>query len=128
MLSQITLLILEDQPEICELIEFSLCQHIPNIHIAHSIKEAIFFIRQHDFSIALIDVNLPDGTPYELIQKLLQQQCKVILMSGNFELHPQLEALSLPKLEKPFRIPALLKKIEEVFSHPVDKKILEPIA
>lgn len=114
-LSSASLLIIEDQPEICDLIELSLLDKVEKIYVAHSMSEACFLQSQYRFDIAIVDSCLPDGDPYPLVKELLLQQCKILLMSGNFELNQRLTQLPLPKMEKPFRLHTLIQSVEQAF-------------
>lgn len=115
--SSASLLIIEDQPEICDLIELSLLDKVEKICIAHSVAQACCFQSQFRFDMAIVDSCLPDGDPYPLVKELLAQQCKILLMSGNFELNKRLMQLPLPKVEKPFRLTTLLSSIEQAFQY-----------
>lgn len=115
--SSASLLIIEDQPEICDLIELSLLDKVEKIYIAHSVAQACCFQSQFRFDMAIVDSCLPDGDPYPLVKELLAQQCKILLMSGNFELNKRLMQLPLPKIEKPFRLTTLLSSIEQAFQY-----------
>ncbi|CAI3930887.1 AAA-type ATPase [Commensalibacter communis] len=118
-----SLLIIEDQPEICDLIELSLLDKVEQIHIAHSVSTACHLQSKYRFDVAIVDSCLPDGDPYPLVKELLAQQCKVLLMSGNFELNKRLARLPLPRIEKPFRLPTLMKSVEQAFEIPVTKTL-----
>lgn len=124
MLSTTSLLIIEDQPEICELIKLSLINHVRSIQIAHSIKEATAQIKQASFTFAIIDSCLPDGNPYPLIQKLFQKQCRILLISGNFQVNQYTSKLPFPRLEKPFRIKDLIQKVEETLRIPLPASLI----
>ncbi|EUK18126.1 DNA-binding transcriptional response regulator [Commensalibacter papalotli (ex Servin-Garciduenas et al. 2014)] len=114
-LSSASLLIIEDQPEICDLLELSLLNKVEKIYIAHSVTQACCLQSQFRFDIAIVDSCLPDGDPYPLVKELLTQQCKILLMSGNFELNKRLAQLPLPKIDKPFRLPTLIQSVEQAF-------------
>lgn len=116
-----SLLIIEDQPEICDLIELSLLDKVKKIYIAHSVAQACCLQSQYRFDIAIVDSCLPDGDPYPLVKELLAQHCKILLMSGNFELNKRLTQLPLPRIEKPFRLPTLIQSVEQAFQTPTAK-------
>ncbi|MDI2112481.1 response regulator [Commensalibacter nepenthis] len=118
-----SLLIIEDQPEICDLIELSLLDKVEKIHVAHSLSAACCLQSQYRFDIAIVDSCLPDGDPYPLVKELLAQHCKVLLMSGNFELNKRLAQLPLPRIEKPFRLPVLIQSVKQAFQMPVTKTL-----
>lgn len=125
MLSNTSLLIIEDQPEICDLIKLSFANRIPTIQLAHSLAEAAELIKETSFTLMIIDVYLPDGDPYPLILKMLQKKCRVLLMSGNFQINQRINDLPFPRIEKPFRIKNLIKKVEETVSNPLSDELIE---
>lgn len=125
MLSNTSLLIIEDQPEICDLIKLSFANRIPTIQLAHSLAEAAELIKETSFTLMIVDVYLPDGDPYPLILKMLQKKCRVLLMSGNFQINQRINNLPFPRIEKPFRIKNLIKKVEETVSNPLSDELIE---
>lgn len=125
MLSNTSLLIIEDQPEICDLIKLSFANRIPTIQLAHSLAEAAELIKETSFTLMIVDVYLPDGDPYPLILKMLQKKCRVLLMSGNFQINQRINDLPFPRIEKPFRIKNLIKKVEEIVSNPLSDELIE---
>ena len=125
MLSNTSLLIIEDQPEICDLIKLSFANRIPTIQLAHSLAEAAELIKETSFTLMIVDVYLPDGDPYPLILKILQKKCRVLLMSGNFQINQRINDLPFPRIEKPFRIKNLIKKVEETVSNPLSDELIE---
>ncbi|AYN87295.1 response regulator [Commensalibacter melissae] len=125
MLSNTSLLIIEDQPEICDLIKLSFANRIPTIQLAHSLAEAAELIKETSFTLMIVDVYLPDGDPYPLILKMLQKKCRVLLMSGNFQINQRINDLPFPRIEKPFRIKNLIKKVEETVSNPLSDELIE---
>ncbi|MBH9973285.1 MULTISPECIES: response regulator [Commensalibacter] len=125
MLSNTSLLIIEDHPEICDLIKLSFANRIPTIQLAHSLAEAAELIKETSFTLMIVDVYLPDGDPYPLILKMLQKKCRVLLMSGNFQINQRINDLPFPRIEKPFRIKNLIKKVEETVSNPLSDELIE---
>lgn len=125
MLSNTSLLIIEDQPEICDLIKLSFANRIPTIQLAHSLAEAAELIKETSFTLMIVDVYLPDGDPYPLILKMLQKKCRVLLISGNFQINQRINDLPFPRIEKPFRIKNLIKKVEETVSNPLSDELIE---
>ncbi|MUG78252.1 response regulator [Commensalibacter melissae] len=125
MLSNTSLLIIEDQPEICDLIKLSFANRIPTIQLAYSLAEAAELIKETSFTLMIVDVYLPDGDPYPLILKMLQKKCRVLLMSGNFQINQRINDLPFPRIEKPFRIKNLIKKVEETVSNPLSDELIE---
>ncbi|MDI2090732.1 response regulator [Commensalibacter oyaizuii] len=107
-----SILIIEDQQEICDLIELSLSDKVPTIYFANSLAQACHLYANHTFDIAIVDICLPDGDPYVLVEKLSEKNCQIILMSGNFDLNQRLTQLPFQRIDKPFRIKTLLEAVE----------------
>lgn len=127
LLASASLLIIEDQPDICDLIELSLLGTVNNIHKANSIAEASILQSTYKFDVAIVDTCLPDGDPYPIVQKLIMHNCKVLLTSGNFEMNQRLTHLSFARIEKPFRISQLIQSVETTFSTATPNELIHKI-
>lgn len=125
MLTNTSLLIVDDQPEICELIKLSFTNRVSTIQIAHSLTEASEYVKKTSFTLMIIDIFLPDGDPYMLILKMLQNHCRILLMSGNFQINPRINNTPFPRIEKPFRIKDIIKKVEEIISKPLSDDLVK---
>ena len=87
------LCIVDDHPLICEAIStlFSGVDHFKPTLIARSIEEALIITQNHHIDVMLVDIHLPDGSGFSLVQRLkvLHPALKVVLISA---LHEQLVA------------------------------------
>ncbi len=119
LLSSASILVLEDQIEICDLIQMALAHESKIVFIANTLEEAKKIVEREKIDLAIVDSGLPDGNPFTFIKKLLNNHCRVISMSGNFETNELIAQLSLPQLEKPFRLKTLLDITQKTLSDPV---------
>ena len=105
-------LIVDDEPDICELIEITLARMGLSTQIAHNLTDARLILGSEHFDLCLTDMRLPDGNGIELVE-LVQQKfphlpIAVITAHGNMEL----------------AVKALKAGAFDFVSKPVDLKIL----
>ena len=111
-------LILDDEKDICELIQLSLEKLNITCTTTHNIKQAKSALQKHSFSVCLTDMRLPDGDGLELV-RLCQQQypampIAVLTAHGNME--NAIKALKLGAfdfLNKPIQIDHLRNTIQQ---------------
>ncbi|MDX1694299.1 MAG: response regulator transcription factor [Ketobacteraceae bacterium] len=81
-------LLIEDHEETRQWMEEVLAEAFPSIviHLAETLQEAADYLQQQQYSIALVDINLPDGSGIDLIP-LMQKDARVgyIVMSTIFD-------------------------------------------
>lgn len=63
-------LLVDDEPEICELLRVMLRRNGTQCHVAHSLAEGRAALANSIFDAVFVDVNLPDGLGYELIPEV----------------------------------------------------------
>ena len=87
------LCIVDDHPLICDAISmlFSQVEHFKPTITANSIHEAITINQTYNVDVMLVDIHLPDGSGFSLVQRLkvMNPALKVVLISA---LHEQLAA------------------------------------
>ena len=84
---------------------------------AYNCRKAEYLVEQERFSLALLDVNLPDGNGFELCRKIkgIHPELPVIFLTANDLEEDVLGGYDLGAedyVTKPFRMPILLKKLE----------------
>lgn len=84
---------------------------------AYNCRKAEYLVEQEHFSLALLDVNLPDGNGFELCRKIKSRhpELPVIFLTANDLEEDVLNGYDLGAedyITKPFRMPILLKKLE----------------
>jgi len=113
------LLIVDDHPEIGELIEAALEHNDVNCTIAYNLEEAKQYLKSMRFDLVLLDVRLPDGDGIEFageIRDIVQEKISppIIFLTIKSDLATRLDAYQLFTLDyiiKPFSIRELRLKI-----------------
>lgn len=103
-----SILIIEDEAEICEIIKEILESHAPNIFQAHSLKAADELFARHTFKLVITDDNVTDGSGFEYVRRKKAEgfQFEVIGMSGK-----QIKSADFKFFCKPFDLLDLLKTV-----------------
>ncbi|HFC53186.1 MAG TPA: sigma-54-dependent Fis family transcriptional regulator [Gammaproteobacteria bacterium] len=109
-------LIVDDEPDICELLELTLSGMQIESRTAATLAEARALLKQHRFDLCLTDMRLPDGDGLELLRRIREQNPQlpvaVITAHGNMELAIEaLKAGAFDFLSKPVDLRMLRKQI-----------------
>ena len=88
-------LIVDDEPDICELLELTLNRMDINTLAAGDLKTAYKLLNENNISICLTDMRLPDGNGIELVKKIQQQasHIPVAMISAHGNMDTAIEAL-----------------------------------
>lgn len=109
------LLILEDDEELAAGIEISLREHDLQLTICQTIQSAREKIKEHLFDMLILDVNLPDGSGFELCQEIRKVSRVPILLLTAREMEIDvvrgLECGADDYITKPFSIMILRARI-----------------
>jgi DNA-binding response OmpR family regulator len=111
------ILLVEDDHEICEILQFYLLQKPSySVTVAHSAEEALALMPLRNFDLILLDILLPDENGLDLCEKLRQTTfCPIIFISCLSDDETVIRALTMggdDYLIKPFQAPVLLARIE----------------
>ncbi len=109
-------LIIDDEPDICELLELTLSGMAIECDTAASLSEARTLLRQRAFDLCLTDMKLPDGNGLELLREVRlchpDLPVAVITAHGNVELAVEaLKAGAFDFLSKPVDLQQLRSQI-----------------
>ena len=118
-----TILVVDDEPEICDLLQDFLTQEGYQVFTAKNGQEAISLGSQNRFDLALLDIKMPGMDGIEAFQELknVKKDMEVIILTGHGTLGTAKEAMRLGAydyLTKPFDL-ALVKS---VIREALDKK------
>jgi len=84
-----TALIVDDEPDILELLELTLGRMDITCQRAETYQQALTLLQQHTFNLCLTDMKLPDGTGLDLVKHIQQHHPQlpvaVITAHGNME-------------------------------------------
>jgi len=82
-------LIVDDEPDLCQLAEITLNRMGIDTLSAHNVKDAESLLSEHEFNLCLTDMNLPDGNGIDLVKHIQQSYSHipvaVITAYGNME-------------------------------------------
>jgi DNA-binding response OmpR family regulator len=114
-----TLLIVEDEPAIVEILADNLRQDDHRVVCASSIGEALGALKDDEPDIALIDVGLPDGSGFDLCRNIRNGQAGdsdigIIMLTARAEAHDRVRGFDRGAddyVVKPFHYPELLGRI-----------------
>ncbi len=114
-----SILLVDDEVEITELLAESLQKHFKNIYRAASGKEALELVTKHEVSIILSDINMPEMNGDEFLRHLRAKGlfCPIIFLTAYGSRDKVLAAMRLGAadvLDKPFAFDDLLKSIFRV--------------
>lgn len=110
-------LIVDDDPAICKLLEKVMRSNELNTTIARSGAEALSMVKNHTFDIILMDIMLGDMEGFEVIKRIRSQgiSTPIMVVSGRNEDFDSLYGLSLGAddyITKPFRPLVLGAKVK----------------
>lgn len=103
----LSILVVDDEPEICHFFRRLLEKQGYEVMLAQSGNDTEALLSSRDFSLALVDLKLPDSDGLELLCKIKQAHpnCEVIIMTGYATVKSAVEAIKLGAydyLQKPF--------------------------
>src|SRR3990170_3033717 len=82
-------LVVDDEPDIRELLELTLSRMEIKSHSAEDVEQAKSLLKKHHFDLCLTDLKLPDGNGIELVEYIQQRYqdtpVAVITAHGNME-------------------------------------------
>lgn len=113
------ILIIEDEPELREIIQRYLEKERYVVTCAPDLKTGLFKIEDYDYDCILLDIMLPDGNGLTMLRELKtrHKQENVIIISAKDSLEDKVEGLELGAddyLAKPFHLPELSARIRSV--------------
>ena len=127
----IHILLVEDGKNISNTISYYLQSKGFTIHTAKTVEEGIEKIENNNYDLMLLDINLPDGTGYDLYQKMKTiQEIPTIFLTALDEEKDIVKGFDLGAddyITKPFHAGELLSRIKNVLRHNVRKEKEETI-
>jgi DNA-binding response OmpR family regulator len=112
-------LLVEDEPEVRRI----LCDELVNagytVDCVGTKAEAEVHLARHDYRGAVLDVRLPDGAAFDLVDGLAARGAAALLITGHPEAMAAMERCGRPYLAKPFRIGVLVDALERTIGAPL---------
>jgi two-component system, OmpR family, response regulator len=115
--SQMNILVIDDEPEICLLLRAILAGQGSTSASANSLAEAREILLKESFNVVFVDVNLPDGKGYELIPEIkrLGPDVRVIVISAmDQERKGSMDAGADAFLSKPLYRHTILQSLKDL--------------
>ena len=119
-------LIVDDDPRMCDSLKLLLSNQGYNTHTTNSGKEALEYLEKNNFDLALLDLFLPDLDGHQIMDYLNRKSSNTIaiVMTGHASVESAIESLRrgvYDYLKKPFEPEEFLRKVENA----LNKKRLE---
>ncbi len=115
------ILLVEDDKNIAITISYYLQQEGFTINTAKTVKEGIEKIKNNEYDLMLLDINLPDGTGYALYEEMKNiQEIPTIFLTALDEEKDIVKGFDLGAddyITKPFHAGELLSRIKNVLRH-----------
>jgi DNA-binding response OmpR family regulator len=113
------ILVIEDEPELLKNISENLIRERYLVEAARTLDEAKIKLSDYDYSCILLDISLPDGSGFEILDLLhgFGKQQNVIIISALNALDDKIKGLELGAddyLTKPFHLAELNARIKAV--------------
>ncbi len=127
---QMRVLVVDDDPIICHLIEEVLVQEGYTVDVSFSGIDALQMIQIYNYHLLITDLEMPGIDGLELIQKVKKQNTEIraIMITGNTTVDlvtRSMRHLIDNYMEKPFNIIELKKVVEQTFC--THKVVLESV-
>ena len=115
---QIRVLVVDDEPEMCRLIEQALKQEGYQIDVSFSGIEALKMVKSFNYHLLLTDLEMPEVDGIELTRKAKKQnpEIRVIMVTGNATVDASIRSLRNRidgYIRKPFNISELRKVVRQ---------------
>ncbi|GEP89345.1 Response regulator receiver domain-containing protein [Chitinophaga terrae (ex Kim and Jung 2007)] len=113
-----SILIIDDEPDICRLLQLTLVRHGFTVRYVHELKLGMQDILKHQPDLLFLDIHLPDGSGLEALP-IIKEKCPtlpVITISAYdnaMEKQTALKAGAAFFLAKPFSV----KHVDELIDH-----------
>jgi two-component system response regulator PilR (NtrC family) len=117
-------LIVDDEEDLCTLMQMTLSRMGVKTHIAHRLEQARKLLSEHNYDACLTDLNLPDGNGIQLVewitQKLPTLPVAVLTAYGNMEIAiAALKAGAFDFVSKPINQKHLEQLLHQAFNKPI---------
>lgn len=115
------ILIIDDEPDICRLLQMSLVKHGFNVKYVHNLRAGLQHIQHQQPDILFLDINLPDGSGLEALP-MIKKNCPALMIvtisayDNGLEKQKALSSGASYFLAKPFSVKNLDELIQDVKS------------
>ncbi len=113
-----SILIIDDEPDICRLLQLTLVRHGYDVKYVHALNEGLLYLRSQQPDLLFLDIHLPDGSGLDALP-VIKKECPtlpVITISAydnGMEQQKALNAGATFFLPKPFSV----KHVDELIGN-----------
>jgi two-component system response regulator PilR (NtrC family) len=130
-MTQPTALIVDDEPDICELLEITLMRMGIDAHSVFNIKSARKLLKEQSFDLCLSDMRLPDGNGIDLVKHINKNYpslpVAMITAHGNMETAIKaLKAGAFDFVSKPVDLEMLRKLVHQAIKLGTPSQVSSP--
>jgi DNA-binding response OmpR family regulator len=112
------ILVIEDDPGVCDFLTGALeVELAARVRCARTGSLALQAIKTAAFDLAIVDVNMPAISGYELARRAANRSIATLLSSGHPDANIKLREFGCPFLAKPYRIAELIGEVAEAITH-----------
>jgi len=116
------ILIVDDEPRMCDSLKSLLSDHGYEIDTSHSGKNALEYLAKNDFDLVILDLLMPDMDGHHVMDHINRQSpdTLIIVMTGHASVESAVTALTsgaYDYLTKPFEHEELLKRVQNAIDH-----------
>lgn len=113
------ILVAEDDPGICDLLTDVLKTELfAMVRCEQTGSLALRALETAAFDLAIIEVNLPEISGYELARHAASRNIPALLSSGHSDADAQLKEFEWPYLAKHYQVSDLIGEVAEAIAHP----------
>ena len=120
---QRSILLIDDEPDILLILKLQLEDVGYIVYLAKNATDFHKLIEEQDISLALIDINMPEVSGFELLDYATKVHIPVIMLTSHGSEDIAVNAMkkgALDYLSKPFSTDDLLEKVARVISHVIE--------
>lgn len=119
-------LIVDDEPEIVELIGAASVPYVAEYSAAYDVQTALSLFENSEFDVVICDIRMPGESGVDLLEKIraISPETPFIIISGALELHYLVRAVKLgltDVIEKPFTSADIGRALEKTINARLDQ-------
>ena len=116
------ILIVDDEPRLCDSMKILLNSQNYNVQTAENGTEGIGYLSKNTFDLALLDVGLPDMSGYRIVDEIMghNPDTAIIMLTGNASVETAIQAVKknvYDFLRKPVEPDSLLKTVKKALEN-----------
>ena len=129
MAQQPLVLFVDDEEDLCTLMQMMLSRMGIETHVAYRLSQARKMLSEHHYDVCFTDLNLPDGNGLELVEEISQQypQLPVAVLTayGNMDIAiAALKAGAFDFVSKPIKQTHLEQLLQKALNKPISQQAL----